>query len=73
MCCTLSGSGSSQLIEAIMLDGASTEFKSISHNSSKKLNFDVVIMDEAAQAVEPSTLIPFKFGPKVIYLCILYF
>jgi senataxin len=30
-----------------------------------QFRFDVIIIDEAAQAVEPSALIPLKFNPQV--------
>jgi superfamily I DNA and/or RNA helicase len=40
--------------------------KSERSRASKVLKFDAIIIDEAAQAVEPSTLIPFKFRPKVL-------
>ncbi|CAM9688473.1 unnamed protein product, partial [Choristocarpus tenellus] len=32
------------------------------------LSFDAVVMDEAAQAVEPSSLVPFKFNPRAIVM-----
>lgn len=32
---------------------------------NKAITFDALIIDEAAQAVEPSTLIPLKYHPKV--------
>ena len=54
VCCTLSGAGSQPILEVIMrLPG----FK-----------FDAVIIDEAAQAVEPSTLIPLKYNPAVVVM-----
>lgn len=31
------------------------------------LKFDAVVMDEAAQSVEPSSLIPFKFKPRHVH------
>jgi superfamily I DNA and/or RNA helicase len=30
--------------------------------------FDAVIIDEAAQAVEPSSLIPFKYNPQAVVM-----
>ena len=51
MCCTLSGAGSPQLLECVMrIHG---------------FQFTAVVVDEAAQAVEPSALIPLKFNPRV--------
>jgi senataxin len=54
VCCTLSGAGSQPILEVIL---RITGFK-----------FDAVIIDEAAQAVEPSSLIPFKYNPQMIVL-----
>jgi senataxin len=54
VCCTLSGAGSQPILEVVM---HITGFK-----------FDAVIIDEAAQAVEPSTLIPFKFNPARVVM-----
>lgn len=54
VCCTLSGAGSPPMIE--FARGSSTS------------KFIGVIIDEAAQAVEPSTLIPLKYGPKTVVL-----
>lgn len=42
---------------------------STASNRSQAINFDAIIVDEAAQAVEPSTIIPFKYNPKVFLLC----
>jgi len=52
---TLSGAGSQALLEVVIRSG--NDFK-----------FDAVIIDEAAQASEPSALIPFKFNPKSVIL-----
>ena len=79
VCCTLSGSGSPQLLEAIINNGASenltgTKGRVESNSSGDGTNtilpfrFDVVIIDEAAQAVEPSALIPLKYNPKVLIM-----
>lgn len=54
VCCTLSGAGSQPILEVIL---RMTNFK-----------FDAVIIDEAAQAVEPSSLIPLKFNPSLVVM-----
>lgn len=54
MCSTLSGAGSQPLLELVLrIPG---------------FNFDAVIIDEAAQAIEPSALIPFKYNPASVVL-----
>jgi hypothetical protein len=71
VCCTLSGCGSPQLLECVMntssssTEPASSSSASLSSNRQQSIVFDAVIIDEAAQAVEPSTIIPFKYHPKV--------
>lgn len=52
---TLSGAGSQALLEVAI-------------RSLNDFKFDAVIIDEAAQAAEPSALIPYKFNPKSIIL-----
>eukprot|EP01033_Poteriospumella_lacustris_P018440 gene18440-13265_t len=54
VCCTLSGAGSQPILEILLR---------IPH-----FRFDAVIIDEAAQTVEPSSLIPFKFNPQVVVM-----
>jgi hypothetical protein len=54
VCSTLSGAGSQPMLEVVL---RMTGFK-----------FDAVIIDEAAQAVEPSSLIPFKYNPQAVVL-----
>eukprot|EP01032_Pedospumella_encystans_P018714 gene18714-21295_t len=54
VCSTLSGAGSQPMLEVVL---RITGFK-----------FDAVIIDEAAQAVEPSSLIPFKYNPQAVVL-----
>lgn len=54
VCATLSGAGSQPLVEAVMrLPGFA---------------FDAVVVDEAAQATEPSSLIPLKYNPRSVIL-----
>jgi senataxin len=55
VCTTLNSSGSKSFIDASLRDDSSSEY-------------DVVIIDEACQASEPSSLIPFKFNPKAVIL-----
>ncbi|KAG9148748.1 hypothetical protein Leryth_013426 [Lithospermum erythrorhizon] len=59
-------------IRASILDEAVIVFSTLSFSGSEisKLNrsFDVVIIDEAAQAVEPATLIPLANGCKQVFL-----
>ncbi len=54
VCCTLSGAGSQPILEVIL---RITGYR-----------FDAVVIDEAAQAVEPSSLIPFKYNPQLVVL-----
>ncbi|XP_022762921.1 probable helicase MAGATAMA 3 isoform X5 [Durio zibethinus] len=60
-------------IRAAILDEAAIVFSTLSFSGSAvltKLNsgFDVVIIDEAAQAVEPATLVPLSSGCKQVFL-----
>ncbi|XP_017970760.1 PREDICTED: probable helicase MAGATAMA 3 isoform X2 [Theobroma cacao] len=60
-------------IRAAVLDEAVIVFSTLSFSGSAvltKLNtgFDVVIIDEAAQAVEPATLVPLASGCKQVFL-----
>ena len=54
VCATLSGAGSQPILEVVM--------------KIPGFKFHAVIIDEAAQAVEPSTLIPFKFNPHRVVM-----
>lgn len=55
VCTMLNSSGSKSFIDASLRDDFASEY-------------DVVIIDEACQASEPSSLIPFKFNPKAVIL-----
>ncbi|XP_043720689.1 probable helicase MAGATAMA 3 [Telopea speciosissima] len=60
-------------IRASVLDEAAIVFSTLSFSGSPlftKMNrmFDVVIIDEAAQAVEPATLVPLASGCKQVFL-----
>lgn len=60
-------------VRASILDEAVIVFSTLSFSGSplfSKLNrgFDVVIIDEAAQAVEPATLVPLANGCKQVFL-----
>ncbi|KAL0357121.1 UNVERIFIED_CONTAM: putative helicase MAGATAMA 3 [Sesamum calycinum] len=60
-------------IRASILDEAVIVFSTLSFSGStlfSKLNrgFDVVVIDEAAQAVEPATLVPLANGCKQVFL-----
>ncbi|KAF8026353.1 hypothetical protein BT93_F2981 [Corymbia citriodora subsp. variegata] len=60
-------------IRAALLDEAAIVFSTLSFSGStlfSKSNhgFDVVIVDEAAQAVEPATLVPLANGCKQVFL-----
>lgn len=80
VCATLSGSGSQPLVEAILFSAKGGNSAGAKGGKKRKkgkavdtggnsrgkgvLSFDAVVMDEAAQAVEPSSLIPLKFNPR---------
>ncbi|XP_056694647.1 probable helicase MAGATAMA 3 [Spinacia oleracea] len=60
-------------VRASILDEAVIVFSTLSFSGStifSKLNrgFDIVIIDEAAQAVEPATLVPLSTGCKQVFL-----
>ncbi|XP_059648117.1 probable helicase MAGATAMA 3 [Cornus florida] len=61
------------IIRASILDEAVIVFSTLSFSGSTLFNkvkrgFDVVIIDEAAQAVEPATLVPLASGCKQVFL-----
>ncbi|CAL5032138.1 unnamed protein product [Urochloa decumbens] len=67
------GAGEYDRIRASILDEAAIVFSTLSFSGSSifsRMNraFDVVIIDEAAQAVEPATLIPLVHGCRQIFL-----
>ncbi|KAG0463290.1 hypothetical protein HPP92_019359 [Vanilla planifolia] len=60
-------------IRASILDESAIVFSTLSFSGSALFNrmnrmFDVVIIDEAAQAVEPATLVPLAHGCKQVFL-----
>jgi len=63
---TLCGSGSKSFIDSVARDDVNTKTERLP--SQEQREFDVVIVDEACQASEPLTLIPFKFNPKLVIL-----
>ena len=71
ICCTLSGAGSTPILEftrgASSTSSTSTSNSIYSSNSSR---FTCVIVDEAAQAVEPSILIPLRYVYMFMYLTV---
>ncbi|CAM9617640.1 unnamed protein product [Discosporangium mesarthrocarpum] len=71
VCGTLSSAGAQPLVEAVMLSYQSQRQGPTGERVGRAgtfLNFDAVVMDEAAQAVEPSSLIPFKYNPRAIVM-----
>ncbi|KAG2634775.1 hypothetical protein PVAP13_2NG309409 [Panicum virgatum] len=67
------GAGEYDRIRASILDKAAIVFSTLSFSGSSIFSrmsraFDVVIIDEAAQAVEPATLIPLVHGCRQIFL-----
>ncbi|KAL1366258.1 hypothetical protein HN51_014103 [Arachis hypogaea] len=67
------GGNNEDSIRAALLDEATIVFSTLSFSGShifSKLNrsFDVVIIDEAAQAVEPATLVPLANQCKKVFL-----
>ncbi|KAL6876336.1 hypothetical protein ACP4OV_012908 [Aristida adscensionis] len=67
------GAGEYDRIRASILDEAAIVFSTLSFSGSSIFSrmaraFDVVIIDEAAQAVEPATLVPLIHGCKQVFL-----
>ncbi|KAL5216782.1 hypothetical protein ABZP36_008183 [Zizania latifolia] len=67
------GAGEYDRIRASVLDEAAIVFSTLSFSGSSMFSrmgraFDVVIIDEAAQAVEPATLVPLIHGCKQVFL-----
>ncbi|XP_008781447.2 probable helicase MAGATAMA 3 isoform X2 [Phoenix dactylifera] len=68
-----SGGADRDRIRTSILDESAIVFSTLSFSGSSlfsKMNraFDVVIIDEAAQAVEPSTLVPLAHGCRQVFL-----
>ncbi|VAI43122.1 unnamed protein product [Triticum turgidum subsp. durum] len=67
------GAGEQDRIRASLLDEAAIVFSTLSFSGSAIFTrmtraFDVVIIDEAAQAVEPATLVPLVHGCRQVFL-----
>ncbi|CAM0904653.1 unnamed protein product [Alopecurus aequalis] len=67
------GAGERDRIRASVLDEAAIVFSTLSFSGSAIFSrmtraFDVVIIDEAAQAVEPATLVPLVHGCRQVFL-----
>nr|XP_011462622.1 PREDICTED: probable helicase MAGATAMA 3 isoform X2 [Fragaria vesca subsp. vesca] len=56
------------LEEAVIVFSTLSSSSILSHSSKSDSGFDVVIIDEAAQAVEPATLLPLATGCKQVFL-----
>lgn len=56
------------ILEEADIVGATLAFSGSSTFTRLSCKFDVVVVDEAAQAVEPSTLIPLINGARRVYL-----
>ncbi|TVU14519.1 hypothetical protein EJB05_37994, partial [Eragrostis curvula] len=67
------GAGEDERMKAAIMDEAAIVFSTLSFSgqsifSKMTRTFDVVIIDEAAQAVEPATLVPLIHGCRQVFL-----
>eukprot|EP00898_Chlorokybus_atmophyticus_P002657 jgi/Chlat1/3392/Chrsp23S03726 len=69
--CTLSGSGSEELTSLFTIPKAGIGFHAARRAAPSWRGFDAVIIDEAAQALEPATLVPLRSLAGTRSCCVL--